>query len=186
MDQSAYIAGFFGVLIGITLTELIKGIAETLRNAKRIKYYIPHGIAVVSIFVFIVQSFFDFQSLTKDITQWTPLLLIRYTLPWVLLCLASYLITPSFEGTQIIDFKDNFNKLTLGIFKVCVVLFPLVIFVNIFSLDYGIFHIANWIMLVGWGFMLLGILINKDWIKVIIICSGTCYLLYHAIYYSTP
>jgi hypothetical protein len=34
MDQSAYVAGFFGVLIGITLTELIKGIAETLKNSR--------------------------------------------------------------------------------------------------------------------------------------------------------
>lgn len=183
MDQSAYVAGFFGVLIGITLTELIKGIAETLKNNTRIKYYLPHGILVTAIFVFIVQSFFDFQWLTKDIAQWTPLLLIRFTLPWVLLCLISYLLFPSFDGNQIIDFKDNFNKLTSGVFKFCVVLFPLVIFVNIFSLGYSIFHIDNLVMLVSLGFTLLAIFLNKDWVRVLLLGIGTCYLLYHAIYY---
>lgn len=39
MDQSAYVAGFFGVLIGITITELIKGIAETIRHNKRVKIH---------------------------------------------------------------------------------------------------------------------------------------------------
>jgi hypothetical protein len=50
MDQSAYVAGFFGVLIGITLTELIKGIADTIKNSKRVKYFVPHGILVTATF----------------------------------------------------------------------------------------------------------------------------------------
>lgn len=98
MDQSAYVAGFFGVLIGITLTELIKGIADTIKNSKRVKYFVPHGILVTATFVFIVQSFFDFQWLSREISQWTPLLLIRFALPWVLLCLTSYLIGSFFCG----------------------------------------------------------------------------------------
>ena len=183
MDQSAYVYGFFGVLIGITLTELVKGIADTLKNAKRIKYYIPHGVLVAAIFVFIVQSFFDFQGLTKNIAQWTPLLLIRFTLPWVFLCLISYLIFPSFDGNHIINFKDHFNKITSGVFKFCFVFFPLVIFVNIFSLGYSIFHTSNWIMLGGLGFTILAIFFNKDWLKILIVYLGTCYLIYHAIYY---
>jgi len=183
MDQTAYVAGFFGVLIGITLTELIKGIADTLKNTKRIKYYIPHGVLVTAIFLFIVQSFFDFQWFSKDISQWTPLTLIRFTLPWVLLCLTSYLLFPSFEGTQSIDFKEHFNKFTSTLLKFCVVLFPLAIFVNI-SLGLGIFYVDNWIMLIGLGFTLIAIFLNKDWIKVILITAGTCYLLYHSIYYG--
>ena len=183
MDQSAYIAGFFGVLIGITLTELIKGIAETLRNRKRIEYYLPHGIMVFAIFILIVQSFFDFQWLSRDITNWTPLLIIRFTMPWIIICLCSYLAFPSFEGTHIIHFKDHFNKSASGAYKICVVLIPLIVIVNIVSLGLTLFHFENLIMLFFLGLIILCLAFKKDWLTLIPLCLGTCYLLYHTFNY---
>jgi hypothetical protein len=139
---------------------------------------------VANIFIFIVQSFFDFQWLTKDIDEWTPLLIIRYTLPWVVLCLASYLLFPSFEGNEIIDFKDNFNKFSTGGFKFCVVLIPFVMFYNITYLSRAFFDVENLFMLIGLTFALVAIFIKKDWVRVFAVSLGTCYLIYHALFHG--
>jgi hypothetical protein len=178
MDQSAYVAGFFGVLIGITLTELIKGIAETIRNMKRIKYYIPHGILVFAIFILIVQSFFDFQWLSRGISIWTPLLIIRFTIPWIIICLCSYLVFPSFDGQHVIHFKDHFDKFSFGAFKFGVVLIPLIIIVNIVSLGHDFFHFENLVMTFFMGLIILAMVLKRDWLTIISLCSGTCYLFY--------
>lgn len=183
MDQSAYVAGFFGVLIGITLTELIKGVAKTLRNTKRIKYYIPHGILVFALFILIVQSFFDFQWFSRDVNIWTPLLIVRFTLPWIFICLCSYLVFPSFDGDHIIYFKDHFTKFSLGAFKFAAVLIPLIIGFNIVSLGFGIFHFQNLVIIIFLGLILLAIFFKKDWLTIIPLCIGTCYLLYLAFKY---
>jgi hypothetical protein len=183
MDQSAYVAGFFGVLIGITLTELMKGIADTIKNSKRVKYYIPHGILVTATFVFIVQSFFDFQWFSREISQWTPLLLIRFSLPWVLLCLTSYLLFPSFEGNDTIDFKGHFDNFSSGVIKFSFVLSPLIVAFYIFRLNYSIFHIENLVVIAGLGFSLLAFFLDKNWIRVLFISLVTCYLVYKVVFY---
>ena len=183
MDQSGYVAGFFGVLIGITLTELIKGIAETIRNNKRIKYYIPHGILVGTIFMVIVQSLFDFQWFSKGINIWTPILLIRFTLPWILICLSSYLVFPSFEGHDVINFKDNFDRFVSAAMKLMIGLIPLIISVKIFYIRQSIFHFENLFLVTSLSLIIATMVFKKDWLKIFILCLGTCYELYNIITY---
>jgi hypothetical protein len=183
MDQSAYVAGFFGVLIGITITELVKGIADTIRNASRINYYIPHGILVLNLFLFIVQNFFDFQWFSRDVVAWTPVTIIRYAVPWIIICLASYLVFPSFEKEPV-DFKDYFNKISLGAFKVGCVLTPLIIGWNMTTMNLPLFHFENVAVLVFCALMIWAIYSKKDWLIVAISCAASCYWLYHVIMYK--
>lgn len=183
MDQASYVAGFFGVLIGITLTELIKGVAETLRNGKRIKYYVPHGILVGEIFMFIIQSFFDFQWLSRDIHNWTPILLIRFTLPWILICLSSYLVFPSFDGSETINFKDNFDRFFFSGMKVIVGLIPLIISVNIFYIHQSPFHMENLMLMIVFASLIITIIFRREWQKILILWLGAVYELYHILSY---
>ena len=183
MDQSGYVAGFFGVLIGITLTELIKGIAETIRNNKRIKYYIPHGILVGAIFLVIIQSFFDFQWFSKGINTWTPILLIRFTLPWIAICLSSYLVFPSFEGHAVINFKDNFDRFFSAAMRLMIGLIPLIISVDIFYIGQSVFHLKNLILLTFLSLIIATMVFKRDWLKISLLCLGACYELYDTITY---
>ena len=175
--------GFFGVLIGITLTELIKGVAETIRNKKRIKYYIPHGILVGLIFMVILQSFFDFQWFSKGINIWTPILLIRFTLPWILICLSSYLVFPSFEGHDFINFKDNFDRIVSAGMRLMIGLIPLNISFNIFYTGQSIFHFENLILLTFLSLNIATMVFKKDWLRISFLCLATCYELYKIITY---
>ena len=186
MDQSAYVTGFFGVLIGITLTELIKGIAETIRHKERVKYYIPHGILVGAIFIFLIQSFFDFQWFSREVTSWTPILLIRFTLPWILICLASYLVFPSFDGDDIINFKDQFDRFCAGVLKLMLPLIPLIISFHIFYLRLGILYFQNPILLGVWSLIVVSMVLRKNWhwLKILFVCLAASYGLYNIIYYG--
>jgi len=164
MGKSEYIAGFYGILIGFTLTELIKGIAETLKNRDRIKYYYPHGLFVTLIFNITILSFFDFYYFLSVVKDWTPLLLIQNTFPAIFLCFCTYVLFPQLIEKSI-DFRAHYFKATPIIFRLAVVMIILILIRNIFLQHIHPFYIANVFLILLLLIVTLSIFLKKDWIQ---------------------
>jgi len=169
MNQQEYIAGFYGILIGFTLTELIRGVANTIKNLDRIKYYYPHGLFVVLLLFGILLNFFSFYRYvgidgSRAIESWSPLLLMRNTFIPVFLCFFSFLLFPSFNGEIKIDFRVHYFKVIPKILVIAILLSILSIVRNIFIYRSAIFYSSNIILFFFLWAGVIGIRFKKDWI----------------------
>jgi hypothetical protein len=163
MNQHEYVAGFFGVLIGFTLTELIKGVAETFKNLDRVKYYYPHGLFVILMLFTIILNFFDFYKFFSWVGVWTPLLLLRYTFPSIFVCFLCYMLFPTFNTNEKVDFREHYFKLSRTIHFLIMSMIVLIVIRNIFFIRNELFGIANVLMVLIFLVSLGGLLIKKDW-----------------------
>jgi hypothetical protein len=184
MNQHEYVTGFFGVLIGFTLTELIKGSAETLKNSGRVKYYFPHGLALILLFFNIILNFFDFNIILNWVENWTALLLIRYSFPTIFTCFFVYLIFPSFDGTEEVDFRKHY-------FKVFPIIFILLILLTVFTLVRNVLLFGHDLSDITIIFPLLilfaalsALLIKKDWVQYLFFALAIPLLVYWTLSYQ--
>lgn len=137
MNQHEYIAGFYGVLIGFTLTELISGIARTIKNLERVKYFYLHALASVLTFLLIIFVFFEFFQFFMVVKDWSPLSLLRFSFPAIFVCFFSYLLFPEFaEG--VVDFKEHYFKIVPKVWMLGVIDNILVLIRNIYHHGFAI------------------------------------------------
>ncbi len=186
MTSSEYISGFFGIVIGMSITELLRGIYKIMINSKKVTYFIPHGIGLAAFFLTIIIFFFDYFRLLKLTTEWTPITLILHTLPLALVFFVSMMFFPSFKEDRI-DFKEftkssgpklylaglsvslfliirNFTVLTDDSFSINHSI-PLLILLPFFLLGW-IYRKADWVYYVVNSAMLIIVLVLATIFKV--------------------
>ncbi len=168
MDQSEYITGFYGILIAFTLTELLKGIAQTVKNRHKIKYYCPHGLFALLAFLLVILNFFDFYYFLSTASVWTPLLLIQNSFPAIFLCFCTYILFPSFNE-EAIDFREHYFKVTPIIFGIGVCVIILILFRNIFLQQFHPLILANILLFFLLAIFTVSIFLKKDWIQFILL-----------------
>ena len=168
MSSNEYIAGFFGIMIGLSITELLRGIYETIINSKKVKYFIPHGIGLADCFLIIVIFFFDYFRVMRTTETWTPLTLVSQAFPLIIIFFLTMLAFPSFKD-DIIDFKEHtkriWPKLYLAGFAICVLLVLRNIFVTGLEPTSPInvsLYLQIPVYLLGWVYR------QKDWIHYFI------------------
>lgn len=184
MNQHEYIAGFFGVLIGFTLTELIKGAAETLKNVERVKYYYPHGLALILLFFVIMLNFFDFYFVFSWVDHWTPMLLIQYSFPAIFVCFFSYILFPPFEGTGKVDFRRHYFKIFPTVFILLIFLTLLTIARNLFLFAHNVFEVTIIFPLLILVAALGALLVKKDWAQYIFFAMAIPLIVYWTLWYK--
>jgi len=163
MNQHEYVAGFFGVLIGFTLTELIRGVAETFKNLHRINYYYPHALSVVLLFFLILLNFFDMFTDFRAAEDWTPIVLIGETTPLIFVCFFCYMLFPSFGGDDVVDFRAHFMRILPTILKLGLVVIVLTFVGNNFWYEKDLFDIANIVLACMFILSVVCLLYKKDW-----------------------
>lgn len=96
MSASEYVAGFFLVIIGFAVSELLKGTAELIRERKRIKFYWPYLLMIPFVLEVLMFLFlWLFTEVNKPGAEWSVAELIAITMvvaPYAFIC---YLMFPS-------------------------------------------------------------------------------------------
>jgi hypothetical protein len=149
MNHHEYVAGFLGILLGFTLTELIKGIAETFLNWERVKYYYLHSIVVVFVLIVIVLNFFHFFQYFHITKIWTPMLLLRSTFPLIFICFICYILFPSFTANnEVVDFKKHCNKIFPILYFISILLTSMTLIINLFREELPLYSFENRVHLI--------------------------------------
>jgi hypothetical protein len=127
------------LIIGLGITELLNGVALSIRNKKTISLYWIHSLFVVIVFLALVQQWWEIWNL-RDIQSWTfPGFLMMLGGPIGLYLIAHLLFPEPIEGLNFRTYyyEESLPILVLAILTVLVssAFRPLVFGENIFSVD---------------------------------------------------
>jgi hypothetical protein len=81
------------IIIGLGVTEILTGVARSLRSRATVKFYWVHMVVVVFIFVALLQQWWEIWGL-RSVTEWSFLALIFMLTAPVCLFLISHLLFP--------------------------------------------------------------------------------------------
>jgi hypothetical protein len=117
MSPPEYIAGFFLIIIGFAVAELLKGSARLIRERKQIKFYWPFFIIIPFLFEILIFWFIWIFSMIKSDTDqvWTVFEIIDISIQVIPWAFVSYLIFPSRikEGFDMKDFYFEHGKIII-------------------------------------------------------------------------
>jgi hypothetical protein len=164
MSSNEYIAGFFGIMIGLSITELLRGIYQTIINSKKVEYFLPHGIGIAALFMVIIIFFFDYYRVLHKTEVWTPLGLILHSFPLIVMFFLTMVVFPSFNEAKI-DFKEHTFKIWPKIYMLGFILAILLIVRNMTMFKFDPFTIKHNIsLLLQMPFYLIGWFYRKrEW-----------------------
>jgi hypothetical protein len=105
LSAPEYVAGFFLVIIGFAVSEVLKGSAELIRERKRIRFYWPYLLMIPFVLeVLMVVFLWLFTKVNKG-SEWSVVELTALTLVVAPYAFISYLIFPS-QINEDIDLKE--------------------------------------------------------------------------------
>jgi hypothetical protein len=96
VSATEYIASFFLVIVGFTISELLKGSARIVRERRRIKFYWPYLVVLPFAYEMMIFWFLHlFEVVTGHVGAWSTrdlAIISLQVIPWAFI---SYLIFPS-------------------------------------------------------------------------------------------
>lgn len=128
MSAAEYIAGFFVIILGFAVSELLSGSARLLRERRKIKFYWPYFLVVPFVFEVLIFWFLWVFAMVNagQHEEWTIIRVMMISVQILPLAFISYLMFPS-EITEGFDLKEFY-------FDNAKFLLIIVIFLNAFTI----------------------------------------------------
>lgn len=109
MDAFGYVSVILSVVIGLGLSHLLTGIAELVKNRRRVKFYWVHLIWVGLIFVGHIFLWWTMWNL-RLVRDWNFFSFLLLLLAPVLLYVAAALLTPKVDSDDRVDLRQYFYE----------------------------------------------------------------------------
>ncbi len=174
MSAPEYIAGFFLIIIGFAVSELLKGSARLLRERKRVNVYWPYVLVIPFIFEILIFWFIWVYTMIKSEPDqtWSIFEIADISLQVVPWAFISYLIFPSTikDGFDSRKFYFDNGKL---IVIITIVLVGYILFREIVITKVGM-NKGLWVMIVS---LFLNVIVLLNFKKLHIIWLGVTILL---------
>jgi len=124
MTLFEFIVGMISVILALAIAQLFVGVTELMHRRARVRFFLPHGIWVVNLFII---TFLHWWSLwTFRDLPWNFAMFFYSLIGPSLMFFAATMISPRDWSAEIIDVMDhflNFRQLFLSVFIVMLVLF---------------------------------------------------------------
>jgi hypothetical protein len=124
MSLFEFIVGMFSVILALAVAQLFVGVAELLQRRARVRFFLPHSIWVINLFII---TFVHWWSLwTFRDLSWNFAMFFYSLIGPSLMFFAATLINPRDHSAEIIDVMDHFlniRQLFLSVFIIMLMLF---------------------------------------------------------------
>jgi hypothetical protein len=124
MTLFEFIVGMISVILVLAIAQLFVGVAELMQRRARVRFFLPHGIWVISLFLI---TFVHWWSLwTFRDLSWNFAMFMYSLIGPSLMFFAATMISPRDWSAEIIDVMDHFlniRQLFLSVFIIMLILF---------------------------------------------------------------
>ncbi len=104
MELFEFLMVLVSIIVGLGVAEVLTGVARTIRSRGSIESYWVHGILVLSLFVALLQQWWETWGL-RDVSEWSFLALLMLMAAPVCLFLMAHLAFPEpVKGTRFEDY----------------------------------------------------------------------------------
>ena len=124
MSLFEFIVGMISIILALAIAQLFVGVAELMQRRARVRFFLPHGIWIVILFLI---TFLHWWSLwTFRDLSWNFAMFFYSLLGPSLMFFAATMISPRDRSTEIIDLMDHFlniRQFFLSVFIIMLMLF---------------------------------------------------------------
>jgi len=121
MDEFGYLSVLLSIILGLSLTQLLQGLAGVIQERKRVRLYWPAVGWAILLIVIDAQAWWAMFGLRQH-HPWTFLHFSIVLLETILLYLLAALVLPSFAGDEMVDLRANYLGHSRWFFNIFVVL----------------------------------------------------------------
>ncbi len=124
MSLFEFVVGMISIILALAIAQLFVGVAELMQRRARVRFFLPHGIWIVNLFVI---TFLHWWSLwTFRDLPWNFAMFFYSLIGPSLMFFAATIISPRDRSTEIIDVMDHFlniRQFFLSVFIIMLMLF---------------------------------------------------------------
>ncbi len=104
MSLFEFLMVLVSIIIGLGIAEVLTGVARTIRARSSVRYYTLHGVAVATVFVALVQQWWESWGL-RDVPSWSfPALGVLLLGPISLFLMGHLLFPQNLEGADLEEY----------------------------------------------------------------------------------
>ncbi len=108
MDQFEYVVVLTSLILGLGIAQILTGVADVLSNIKNVKFYLPHTLFVVFIFLLHIQDWWINYEYAAEVESWTlKIVLLILVYPIALFIMARMIFPTGLRGHET-DFKQYY------------------------------------------------------------------------------
>src|SRR3954447_4018133 len=107
MDEFGYLSVLLSIILGLSLTQLLQGLAGIIQARTRVRLYWPAVGWAILLIVVDAQAWWAMFGLRQH-HPWTFLHFSIVLLETILLYLLAALVLPSFAGDEVVDLRANY------------------------------------------------------------------------------
>lgn len=107
MDQFSYLSVLLSIILGLAITQVLKGFRGILLGRARVRLYWPVLVWAAGLLVMCVQSWWATFGL-RDVTNWTFTQFAVVLLQMVFTYMLAALVFPDFFGDETVDLRGHY------------------------------------------------------------------------------
>lgn len=107
MDQFSYLSVLLSIILGLAITQVLKGFRGILLGRMRIRLYWPVLVWSIGLLAICVQSWWAMFGL-RDVTDWTFAKFTVVLLQAVFTYMLAALVLPDFFGSETVDLRAHY------------------------------------------------------------------------------
>ena len=115
MDQFSYLSVLLSIILGLAITQVLKGYRGILLTRARIRFYWPTLLWGLTLLLMFVQSWWAMFSM-RERTVWTFPIFGVVVLQTVLSYMLAAIVFPDFFGTETVDLREHYFSHTRWFF----------------------------------------------------------------------
>ncbi len=107
MDQFSYLSVLLSIILGLAITQVLKGYRGVLLSRARIKFYWPTILWSLTLLLMFVQGWWSMFGM-RDMAYWTFATFGVILLQTMLYYMLAAIVFPDFFGTETIDLREHY------------------------------------------------------------------------------
>jgi hypothetical protein len=121
MDQFSYLSVLLSIILGLAITQVLKGFRGILLTRARIRFYWPPIVWSLTLLLIFVQSWWAMFGM-RHVSNWTFPPFAIVVLQTILEYMLAAIVLPDFFGNGTVDLKDHYYGHSRWFFGLTVVL----------------------------------------------------------------
>ncbi len=107
MDQFSYLSVLLSIILGLAITQVLKGFRGILLTRARVRFYWPTMVWSITLLLMFVQGWWAMFTM-RDMTSWTFAAFGVILLQTVLYYMLAAIVFPDFFGNEPIDLREHY------------------------------------------------------------------------------
>ena len=164
MSEFEYVMVLISLILGLGISQILVGIANLLKKSHKVKFYIPHLICIVVVFMIHIQEWWINYEYSRKIMEWRFSVFFFMVAYPILLYIMARLLFPLHLSAKSIDLREfymvHYRKFFLFGFMMSLMAIPQ----NLFLLDVSLGDQLNQILITLVLLIPIIFKTRKDWV----------------------